>query len=285
MSSNNNNEKENVTVLGKRTADEAELPQNENDKKKPRITGTKEKPIRVYCDGIFDLFHFGHARALKQAKFLFEHTYLLVGVCDDKLTHSLKGKTVLNDYERYEAVSHCKWVDEVIPAAPWVVTREFLDKHKIDFVAHGEDPVLDENGNDLYEFVKNAGQFQVIQRTRGISTTDLILRIVKDYDSYVMRNLQRGKTREDMNIGYFKEKQIEIGDKMKKWGDKIKEKYSVDIQKWKSVRDLLVGDFVELFNSNPTQIAANKQLEYEQNENNNSDSDNEDNEEEGEGDC
>lgn len=30
----------------------------------------------------------------------------------------------------------CRWVDEVIPDAPWVVDQEFLDKHKIDFVAH-----------------------------------------------------------------------------------------------------------------------------------------------------
>lgn len=29
-----------------------------------------------------------------------------------------------------------RWVDEVIPDAPWVLTTEFLDKHKIDYVAH-----------------------------------------------------------------------------------------------------------------------------------------------------
>ena len=25
----------------------------------------------------------------------------------------------------------CRWVDEVIPDAPWVITQEFLDKHQI----------------------------------------------------------------------------------------------------------------------------------------------------------
>jgi glycerol-3-phosphate cytidylyltransferase-like family protein len=30
----------------------------------------------------------------------------------------------------------CRWVDEVIPDAPWVITQEYLDKHNIDYVAH-----------------------------------------------------------------------------------------------------------------------------------------------------
>lgn len=46
--------------------------------------------------------------------------------------------------------------------------------------------------------------FVATKRTPSISTTELIIRIIKDYDIYVRRNLSRGYTNKDMNISFLK---------------------------------------------------------------------------------
>lgn len=63
---------------------------------------------------------------------------------------------------------------------------------------------MDENGNDVYAWLKEAGKFRTIKRTDGISTSDLINRILSQYNDYVKRNLARGYSGKQMNIGFVK---------------------------------------------------------------------------------
>jgi choline-phosphate cytidylyltransferase len=130
----------------------------------------------------------------------------------------------MNEDERYESVRHCKWVDEVIPDAPWVITAEFLDKHDIDYAAHDALPYEDATGqnDDVYGPVKKLGRFKETQRTEGVSTSDLILRIIKDYNDYVLRNLSRGYSREDLGLSLLKERRIRAGASIKNLGAKMK---------------------------------------------------------------
>ena len=78
----------------------------------------------------------------------------------------VQGKTVMTDQERYEALRHCRYVDEVVVDAPWTLDNEFLELHKIDFVAHDDAPyTLGSSANDVYAFVKERGMFVATQRT------------------------------------------------------------------------------------------------------------------------
>lgn len=132
--------------------------------------------VVVWADGCFDMMHFGHANALRQAKQLGD--VLVVGVHTDTAIEKHKGPPVMTQDERYAAVRACKWVDKVVEDAPYVTQLEILEQHGVSFCVHGEDITTDENGNDCYQSIKDAGKYREIKRTEGVSTTDLVGRML-----------------------------------------------------------------------------------------------------------
>ncbi|KAK1688858.1 cytidylyltransferase [Colletotrichum godetiae] len=184
------------------------------------------RAVRVYADGVFDLFHLGHMRQLEQAKKAFPDTYLIVGVTGDAETHKRKGLTVLSGAERAETVRHCKWVDEVIESCPWIVTPDFLDQHKIDYVAHDDLPYGADEGDDIYRPIKEAGKFLVTQRTEGVSTTGIITKIVRDYEKYIARQFKRGTSRQELNVSWIKKNELDLKRHVQELRDNIRTNWS-----------------------------------------------------------
>ncbi|KAE8677176.1 Ethanolamine-phosphate cytidylyltransferase [Hibiscus syriacus] len=163
----------------------------------------ERKRIRVYMDGCFDLMHYGHANALRQAKALGDE--LVVGVVSDEEIVANKGPPVLSMEERLALVSGLKWVDQVIANAPYAITEKFMNtlfnEHKIDYIIHGDDPCLLPDGTDAYALAKKAGRYKQIKRTEGVSSTDIVGRILSSMkdnknsegDSFKRQQSQRGQ--------------------------------------------------------------------------------------------
>uniref|UniRef100_A0A453HPH1 ethanolamine-phosphate cytidylyltransferase n=1 Tax=Aegilops tauschii subsp. strangulata TaxID=200361 RepID=A0A453HPH1_AEGTS len=140
----------------------------------------RHRPVRVYMDGCFDMMHYGHCNALRQARALGDE--LVVGVVSDDEITANKGPPVTPLHERMKMVRAVKWVDDVIPDAPYAITEDFMNKlfneYNIDYIIHGDDPCLLPDGTDAYALAKKAGRYKQIKRTEGVSTTDIVGRML-----------------------------------------------------------------------------------------------------------
>lgn len=154
----NNNENENQN-------------ENQNENENP-----PHKPTRIYMDGVFDIIHSGHFNAIRQSKKLGD--ILVVGVNSDADVEKSKGPTLMSCKERAALARACKWVDEVIEDTPYTPTIELLNSLNIDFCAHGDDMPVNAFGVGCYDEIKSAGKLKIFKRTEGISTTEIIGRLL-----------------------------------------------------------------------------------------------------------
>lgn len=140
------------------------------------IPPKKPGVVRIWVDGCFDMLHFGHTNALRQARNLGHE--LFVGCHTNEEVMRFKGPPIMDADERYEALRGCKWVDYVVEDYPYCTRLKDMVRFEVDFVAHGDDISTDQHGNNSYQEIINAGRFKVFKRTDGISTTDLVGRML-----------------------------------------------------------------------------------------------------------
>jgi choline-phosphate cytidylyltransferase len=139
----------------------------------------------IYTDGIFDLFHRGHVEYLKACKNIFKdlgeeegEIFLIVGIINDKDATGYKRIPIYNENDRYEIIENIKCVNKIIKDAPLIITEDFMEQYKIDYVIHSFSNSNDEGAQD--EFFKvpiQMGKFKKIEYYSSISTTDIIKKI------------------------------------------------------------------------------------------------------------
>ena len=122
---------------------------------------------RVLTYGTYDLLHYGHIRLLKRAKALGD--YLVVAISTDEF-NAIKGKKSYHNYEtRKEMLEAVRYVDLVIPEDNWEQKVQDVLDYKIDIVVMGSDWA----GSDRFEYLKDYCEVVYLDRTKGISTTQI----------------------------------------------------------------------------------------------------------------
>lgn len=89
------------------------------------------------------------------------------------------------------AVDACRWSTSSIPHAPYVTSLPWISHYGCYYVVHGDDITSDSSGEDCYRFVKAAHRFLVVKRTPGISTTDLVGRMLLCTRNHFIKSLTR----------------------------------------------------------------------------------------------
>mgnify|MGYP003973979487 CR=1 FL=1 len=133
----------------------------------------------IYVDMVGDLFHINHINLFKKSREYGNN--LIVGVHSDKDVESYKCKPILTMEDRIGMIESCKYVDKVIPNAPLVITKEYLEDNNIDLVIHAHNEDEEEKYNFMYNDIIKLGKFKRIDYHEGISTTTIKQRVIKEY--------------------------------------------------------------------------------------------------------
>jgi cytidyltransferase-like protein len=125
-----------------------------------------------FIDGCFDAFHYGHINALFQSKKVCNK--LMVGSHLDSEIKNVKLSPCLFTYEdRSELLKSCRFIDEYVGDVPYNTTTSIINNFGCEIFFHGDD------GIDKYPLldINNEGKLYVYNRTKGVSTSDIIKRL------------------------------------------------------------------------------------------------------------
>jgi glycerol-3-phosphate cytidylyltransferase len=94
--------------------------------------------------------------------------YLIVGVSTDELNFSKKNyRPVFSEQDRMAIVRAIRYVDEVFPEESLERKRDYIQAHRANILVMGDD------WTGKFDFCSDLCEVVYLERTTGISTTDL----------------------------------------------------------------------------------------------------------------
>lgn len=147
---------------------------------------TSPRPVVIYADVVCDLFHAGHVEFLRKARELGDR--LIVGLVSDADVATYKPAPIMTFAERAAVVRACRYVDEVLDEpSPLLCTCALLDRIGADFACHGDD-LAPADVVYFYGDVMAAGRLKVLRYTAGISSRQIVSRVVQRYREGTLRD-------------------------------------------------------------------------------------------------
>ncbi len=149
----------------------------------------KEKVVRVFTSGSFDLFHVGHLNILERSAILGDE--LIVGVSTDELIQHYKGMPPVIPFEqRVRIISSIKCVTKVVKQVKLTEVAQ-LQREEIDIVTIGDD--WENKYLEGLEWMKQQPGKKVVYfpYTPGISTTGIKKKIIESANEIITAALQR----------------------------------------------------------------------------------------------
>lgn len=129
-----------------------------------------------------DLFHYGHINLMKNVKKKYPNCKIIIGLHTNESVKKYKREPILNYNERYNIIESCKYVDRIISFdCDIIINYNYLIENNIDLIVHAHDDTLEENEKYKQLYINIPGKFDRFDYTKGISSTQIIDRVISHY--------------------------------------------------------------------------------------------------------
>lgn len=156
------------------------------------------------------MFHAGHIHLLEQAKSL--GYFVIVGIHSDAVVNNNRGMNlpIMNLNERVLSVLGCKFVDDVLIDAPYIINKDMITSLKINAVMKGTvEPTTEEcyNNTDLaasnqadpYAVPREMGILHTLDSSEfgGLTVLDIVSRVSKQKNRYIEKFEKKNKAEKE----------------------------------------------------------------------------------------